>query len=86
MLLGFVPCCTHAMDETHRRDTPEANRIHDRDLFETSPSTGWRETAVAMHAPRAHAVEPVDDETDPDQDRPLNAPADTPDPEVTLFA
>jgi len=32
----------------------------DRDHYEPSPSTGWREIAEILHAPRAHAVEPVD--------------------------
>jgi hypothetical protein len=67
-----------------QRDTPEANRIPDHDLLEPSPSTDWRETAVAMHAPRAHAVEPVDEQTPPPE-RPADerAPAD---PEVTVFS
>jgi len=84
MLLGFVPRCTHVMDETHRRNTTEANRIHDRDLLEPSPSTDWRETAVTMHAPRAHAVEPVDEQTPPPERlADERAPAD---PEVTVFS
>jgi hypothetical protein len=67
-----------------QRDTPEANRIHDQDLFETSPSTGWRETARAMHAPRAHVVEPVDEQTpSPERLADERAPAD---PEVTVFS
>jgi len=31
---------------------------------EPSPSAGWRETAVAMHAPDAHAVEPPGEPAD----------------------
>jgi len=66
--------------------TTEANPIHDRDLFETSPSTGPDQVAVALHAPRAHAVEPPTDESDQDHPLDTDARAATPDPEVTLFA
>jgi len=34
--------------------------------YETSPSTGWRETAEIMHAPDAHAVEATSETDDLD--------------------
>lgn len=47
-----------------------------------SPSTGWRETAALLDAPNAHAVEPVEQDTDDDQDRDPLATTDPPSPEV----
>jgi len=69
---------------TDARNTTESRTNTEPTTPEPSPSTGWRETAVAMHAPRAHAVEPVDEQTPPPERlADERAPAD---PEVTVFS
>ena len=62
----------------------EADRPRDRDLLEPSPSTGYDGTTALLDAPHAHAVEPVGETSDGDEDRPALIDQDATANEVTV--
>jgi len=73
------------------QDTSPTSRSTDTDRdaapipIETSPSAGWRETAVAFHAPDAHAVEEHSTaDADPMEDLSMESTEHERDPEVAI--